>query len=109
MLYRFCLFINSLLVKNTGGENVESQDDVLDPTYKALNIILPVALGIVLLCGTLYAVVLGVQYSKAESAEERNKAKKKLINAIIGFGIVLVLVSILFAIRKPLSDFISNN
>ena len=108
MLYRFCLFVNSLLV-NTDGGSLESQNDVLDPTYKALNIILPVALGIVLLCGTLYAVVLGVQYSKAENADERNKTKKKLINAIIGFGIVLVLVSILFAIRKPLSDFISNN
>lgn len=107
MFYQFCLTIFNLLVNN--AEGAETQNKVLDPTYQALDIILPVALGIVLLCGTLYSIVLGVQYSRAESTDERSKVKKRLVNAIIGFGVVLVLVAVLYGIRKPLGDFISGN
>ena len=106
MFYNFCLYFYSLLVNTSGSTAGEPQNEVLDPTYKVLDIVLPVALGIVLLSGTLYSVAIGVQYSRAESGDERQKAKKKLINAIIGFGLVLVLVAVLYAIRKPLGDFI---
>lgn len=108
MFYQFCMFLNSLLVNTSGTNKVESTNEVIDPVYKALDIIMPVALGIVLLSGTLYAIAIGVQYSKAESADDRNKAKKKLINGIIGFGIVLVLVAVLYAIKGPLGDFIAG-
>ena len=108
MFYQFCFSIYQFLVNTNGATSGEVANDVLDPTYKALSIIMPVALGIVLLAGTIYAVVLGVQYSKSETADDRNKARKKLINAIIGFGVVLVLLAVLYAIRGPLADFINQ-
>lgn len=107
MLFNIILGIYQFLVITPSGDTTP-KNDVLDPTYKALDIILPVALGIVLLSGTLYAVAIGVQYSRAETSDDRQKAKKRLINAIIGFGLVLVLVSVLYAIRKPLGDFITS-
>ena len=106
-MFNFLLTISNLLVNKTtnGGEKDSA---VVDPIYNALDIILPVALGIVLLSGTLYAVVIGVQYSKAEDSDTRGKAKKKLIDGIIGFGIVIVLSAILYAIRGSIVDLINS-
>ena len=106
MVFRFFLEIYNLLVNAPSGEEEDSA--VVDPLYKALDIILPVALAIILLSGTLYSIAIGVQYSRASDAAGRATAKKKLINAIIGFGIVLVLMVILYAIRGPIVQLINS-
>ena len=107
MLFQLCVKILNLLIENT-PDVAEDTSDVVDPLYKALDIILPVALGVILLSGTLYAVAIGVQYSRAEDSSARAGAKKKLINAIVGFGIVLTLISVLYAIRGPIVNLINN-
>ena len=63
---------------------------ILIPILEVLdNLLIPV---IILLgvAGSVYAIVLGVQYAKAESADKRDEAKKRLINAVIGIVIMLV-------------------
>ena len=55
-----------------------------------------------------YGIFLGVRYAKSQSEDERANAQKTLINFIIGAGIVLLLVVILFAIRKPLGRYINE-
>jgi len=107
-MYNFCLAIFNLLVITPSGDSIDDGNAVVDPLYNALNIILPAAMGIVLLSGTLYAVALGVQYSRAEDSEKRNAAKKKMVNAIIGFGIALVLIAVLYAIRGPIVKLINS-
>ena len=107
-MFQICMKVWRLLIENLEPEETTQGDDVVSPLYKALNIIMPVALGIILLAGTIYAVAIGVQYSRAENADERNKAKKKLVNGIIGFGIVLVLTAILYAIRGSVVDLING-
>lgn len=42
--------------------------------------------------GTLYCVLLGVKYAKAEEPQDREKAKAHLKNAIIGFVLIFVLI-----------------
>ena len=108
MAFGFCLKILNLLGVITPSGSSGENNDVVDPLYNALGIIMPVALGIILLSGTLYAVAIGVQYSRAETAENRAVAKKKLINGIIGFGLVLVLIAILYAIRGPIVKLIEG-
>ena len=107
-MYNFCLAISNLLLVITSGESTEAANSVVDPLYSALNIILPSALGVILLSGTIYAIVLGLQYSRAEDSEKRSAAKKKLVGGIIGFGIVIVLVAVLYAVRAPIVEFIKN-
>ena len=106
-MFDFCLKMWNLLVIASGG--VEPEDPVVDPLYKAMDIIVPVALGIILLSGTIYSVVIGLQYSRAETPDDRQKAKKKLVSAIVGFGIVLILLAILYAIRKPIIHMINGD
>ena len=74
----------------------------IDPLYQAVTTIGPYAIGVVLALGLIYAIILGVKFSKATSNDEAKAAQKQLINAIIGVVAVVVLLSILYAIREPL-------
>ena len=85
----------SLLAEN----NAES---AINPLYEAITTIGPYAIGIVGALGLIYAIVLGVMFSKAQGQEEVTAAKKQLVNAIIGVITIVVLLSILYAIRDPL-------
>ena len=67
--------------------------------FKAIvNVVLPIILGVVLLVGVVYAVILGVNYSKAEDAEKRKAAKERLVGAIVGFLVALVVIAVIYAV-----------
>lgn len=53
---------------------------------------------IILAAGTIYSVILGVNMARADSTEKREEAKKRLINAIVGFGIIIVLLAVIYAL-----------
>ena len=54
------------------------------------NVLFPILL-VVAAVGTIYAIYLGVMLAKAENAEKREEAKKRIINAVIALAIVVVL------------------
>lgn len=67
-------------------------DSVVNPIISLLNALLGPILGLVGAVGTLYCVLLGVKFAKAEEPQEREKAKGHLKNAIIGFVLIFVLI-----------------
>ena len=70
-------------------------NNIFAPVVKVLDtLLLPI---IILLgtAGTIYAIVLGVNFAKAETADKREEAKKRMINAIIGLVVTLVLLILL--------------
>ena len=67
-------------------------DAVVNPIISLLNSLLGPILGLVGAIGTLYCVLLGVKFAKAEEPQEREKAKTHLKNAIIGFVLIFVLI-----------------
>ena len=69
-----------------------SYDAVVNPIISLLNSLLGPILGLVGAVGTLYCVLLGVKFAKAEEPQEREKAKAHLKNAIIGFVLIFVLI-----------------
>jgi len=101
-------FINFILANAQTVEELDSITDTgnatLDPVYDMLKVLLPSAMGIVFAVGVIYGIVLGVQYSKASGAEEREKIKKRIISAVIGIVVIIALLGILFAIRGPISE-----
>ena len=72
--------------------NTSSYDAVVNPVISLLNSLLGPVLGLVGAVGTLYCVLLGVKFAKAEEPQEREKAKGHLKNAIIGFVLIFVLI-----------------
>ena len=67
-------------------------DTITNPIVELINSLLAPALAIVGAVGSLYCVVLGVKYAKAEEPQDREKAKSHLKNAIIGFVLIFVLM-----------------
>ena len=86
----------------TGGKQA------VDPLYDAISTLGPYAIGVVLLLGVIYGIIMGVKYAKAEDSKERAALQKALVNGGIGFLAVLVLVVIVYAIREPLVEYMNS-
>ena len=87
---------------------VADAESAMDPLYEAITTLGPYAIGVVGALGLFYAIILGVKFSKASSNDEAQAAKKQLINAIIGVVAIVVLLSILYAIRQPLIEWANS-
>lgn len=68
---------------------------VFEPVVEILDAMLVPILILVGTAGSIYAIVLGVNFSKAESADKREEAKKRMINAIIGLVVTILLLILL--------------
>lgn len=62
--------------------------DLLDKLLLPILIVLGTA-------GSIYVIILGVNYSKAETSDKREEAKKRMINAVIGIVVMIVLLVLL--------------
>lgn len=80
---------------------------VLAPVLEVINAILWPAIGLVGAIGTIYCIILGVRLAKADEAGSREKAKKDLIGAIIGFVVIFVLIVGLKVLMPILQDWVS--
>lgn len=70
-------------------------ESVFEPVIKILDAMLVPILILIGTAGSIYAIVLGVNFSKAESADKREEAKKRMINAIIGLVVTILLLILL--------------
>ena len=68
---------------------------IVKPIDELFDLLIVPLLTLIGAAGMIYSIVLGVQYSKAESSDKREEAKKRLVNTIIGFVVVLVLLIVL--------------
>lgn len=82
---------------------------VVEPVVELINSMLVPAMMIVGAIGTLYCVLLGVKFAKAEEQQEREKAKQHLKNAIIGFVLIFVLIVVLNLAMDPLADWVKSS
>ena len=83
-------------------------DAVTVPIVELINSLLAPALAIVGAVGSLYCVVLGVKYAKAEEPQDREKAKGHLKSAIIGFVLIFVLMLALKLSMPILQDWVAR-
>ena len=68
---------------------------IVEPIHSLVAVLLPVMLGLVGSIGSIWCIVLGVKYAKAEDPQEHEKAKNALKNAIIGFVLIFILIVML--------------
>lgn len=81
---------------------------VIAPILEVLNAILWPAIAIVGAVGTIYCIVLGVKLAKSDEQNSREKAKKDLIGAIIGFVAIFVLIVALKISLPILQDWVQT-
>ena len=92
---------------NATNNNTDANATV-GPIYEFLDTFGPALIAILLGVGSLYCIILGVQYAKAEKGEERDTAKKKAVNAAISFGVIIILIIFLYAFRGTFIDLLSD-
>ena len=84
-------------------------DGAVKPIVALINSMMGPALALVTAIGSLYCVLLGVKFAKAEEPQEREKAKTHLKNAIIGFVLIFVLILALNLSKDPLITWMEKN
>ena len=84
-------------------------DSITNPIVELINSLLGPALAIVGAIGSLYCILLGVKYAKAEEPQDREKAKGHLKSAIIGFVLIFVLMLALKLAMPILQNWVANN
>ena len=60
-----------------------------------MNIINPILI-LVAVAGIVYSIVVGVRFVKADSKDEREEAKQKLITVIIGIVVTIILIAVFY-------------
>lgn len=86
----------NMLGEDTGITDPDSfYEKVFAPVVEILDAMLVPILILVGTAGSIYAIILGVNFSKAESADKREEAKKRMINAIIGLVVTILLLILL--------------
>ena len=84
-------------------------DTITTPIVGLIESLLSPALALVGAIGSLYCVVLGVKYAKAEEPQDREKSKGHLKNAIIGFVLIFVLMLALKLAMPILQNWVYTN
>ena len=81
---------------DSGAEGMQDfYDGVFKPVVDILDAMLVPILILIGTAGSIYAIILGVNFSKAESSDKREEAKKRMINAIIGLVVTILLLILL--------------
>lgn len=68
---------------------------IVKPIADAMNTALIPIIILLASAGSIYGIVLGVNLSRAESADKREEAKKRLINFVIGIVAAVILLVLL--------------
>ena len=89
------VFMNSGVMGYTDHYKADSPYKWVDSLCGALDSFLVPLLIIVATAGMIYAVVLGVNLARADSADKQQEAKKRLVYAIVGLVSILVLILLL--------------
>ena len=82
-------------------------NDAALPVIELINSLLGPMLGIVGAAGSVFCIILGVKFAKAEEPQDREKAKQHLKNAIIGFILIFVLILMLNILTPRLIDWVN--
>lgn len=70
--------------------------DLAKQIFEYVSYILVPIMIVVGAAGIIYSVYLGINLARADSADKRQEAKARMINAIIGFVAIFVLVLLMY-------------
>ena len=83
--------------------------ELAGPIVSLLNELMGPLLLVVGALGSLYCVILGIKYAKAEEPQEREKAKGALKGAVVGFVLIFVLILALNILMPNMIDWVNES
>jgi len=75
----------------------------------SINVVLYPILILVGSAGLIYAVYLGVNLARADSADKQQEAKKRMINALIGLASIIALILLLKLFCDNVGNWLPDN
>lgn len=81
---------------------------IIKPILEVLNAILWPLIAVVGSIGSIYCVFLGIKIAKSDEQNSREKAKKDLIGAVIGFMVIFVLIISLKIAMPIMQDWVKS-
>ncbi len=102
MLNRILMGMSMLAAQDAGKVSVSVLQKVLNWIW----LIMAPLIGIAIAIAMIYAIVVGAKMAKADSAEQREEAKKKVVYTVIGIAVAVALMLILLLLREKLPDWI---
>ena len=97
-------FLNGLM----DNSNAYTQFPWLKNLVNVLNSVVAPILIVIGAVGIIYAIYLGVMLAKAENAEKREEAKKRIINVIVAIVITAALIFLMYLFSNNLDWFIGK-
>ncbi len=82
--------------------------NVIAPIVSLINSLVAPLLAVVTAVGSVYCIILGVKYARAEEPQDREKAKQHLKGAIIGFGLIFILLVALNLLKDPMLAWVNS-
>ena len=95
--------------KKSDQQKASTIEEVTAPVEDLIKKLTAPLLGVVGALGSVFCIILGVKFAKAEEPQEREKAKAHLKNAIIGFVLIFVLLLVLNRSITPLTNWVTQN
>lgn len=105
MLNRVLLAMQSNMLGNTDGA-YNAARAVLDEVLKWLELLLVPIFSIACIIGVIYVIVIVMKMAKADNAEAREEAKKKVIYTVVGILIGIFMIILLILLKNNLGDWI---
>lgn len=72
--------------------------------YNIINSLVVPIIIMVAVIGIIYSIVLGVNYARAETSDQKEEAKKRIINVVVGALLMIVLMLLLWLFINNASD-----
>lgn len=105
---RFGAFMTAMTLSTANVFAANEFANVVKPIISLLNSFMAPLLAIVVAVGSLYCILLGVKFAKAEEPQDREKAKAHLKNAIIGFILIFVLIVLLNLLVPVMENWVNS-
>lgn len=86
------------------ADSANPLEQVAEPVIQILNWTVWPILSILGAVGIIYGIVIGVRMAKADSAQEREEAKKKLITACVGVALIFVIMVVFPILMSALGE-----
>ncbi len=83
-------------IDSEASEATKQLTNIANEIFKYAGYVLIPVMIVVGVAGIFYSIYLGVNLAKADSADKRQEAKSRMVNAIIGFVVIFVLVLLMY-------------
>lgn len=98
------MFFSNLIGADDPTGTKSSMQKLAEDIFGYVSYILVPIMIVVGAAGIIYSIYLGVNLAKADSADKRQEAKSRMVNAIIGFVCIFVLVLLMWLFTKYAPD-----